>query len=167
MKAAASNAHHLNHILELYDACSGQKVNKDKSSIMFSKGVDQIVKNEVKQILNLSSEAMTEKYLGLPVHIGYSKMKAFQYIKDRIWHRIQGWREKLLSMAGKEILIKVVAQAIPTYAMSCFDLTKNFCDQVRLMICQYWWSNQDKNRMHWLHWDVMKQQKYAGGLGFR
>jgi hypothetical protein len=42
-----------------------------------------------------------------------------------------------LSMAGKEILIKSIAQAIPTYAMSCFNLTKSFCDQVRAMICRY------------------------------
>lgn len=48
----------------------------------------------------------------------------FTYLKDRIWKRIQGWKEKLLSRAGKDTLIKAVAQAIPSYAMSCLDLTK-------------------------------------------
>ena len=46
--------------------------------------------------------------------MGKSKTKAFEYLKDRVWQRIQGWKEKLLSKAGKEILIKAVAQAIPT-----------------------------------------------------
>jgi hypothetical protein len=59
-------------------------------------------------------------------------------------------KEKLLSMTGKEILIKSIAQAIPTYVMSCFDLTKNFCGQERAMICHYWLSNQDNDNMHWL-----------------
>jgi hypothetical protein len=94
-------------------------------------------------------------------------LKAFEYIKEKIWTRIQGWKEKLMSMAGKEILVKSIAQAIPTYAMSCFDLTKNFYDQVRAMICRYWWSNQDKDKMHWLAWDILKQSKREGGLGFR
>jgi hypothetical protein len=69
-------------------------------------------------------------------------------------------------MAGKEILIKAVAQAIPTYAMACFDLTIKFCDQVRAMISRYWWSQQDRDKMHWLPY-LMKQAKYAGGMGFR
>jgi hypothetical protein len=69
-------------------------------------------------------------------------------------------------MVGKKILIKSIAQAIPTFAMSCFDLTKNFCDQVRAMICHYCWSNQDKDKMHWLVWDILKQPKHEGGLGF-
>jgi hypothetical protein len=54
--------------------------------------------------------------------------------------RIKGWKEKMLSKAGKEILIKVVAQAIPIYAIACFDLTKCFCDELGTMICRYWWS---------------------------
>jgi hypothetical protein len=72
-----------------------------------------------------------------------------------------------MSMTGKEILIKAIAQAIPTYAMASFDLTKSFCDQVRTMISRYWWSYQDRNKMHWLPWDLLTQPKYDGGLGLR
>jgi hypothetical protein len=157
MSSNPSNAQHLQYVLELYEACSGQKINKDKSSVLFSKNVKMQERDQVKQILQLSSDAKTDRYLGLPIHIGRSKNKVFGYIKDKIWKRIQGWREKLLSMAGKEILIKAVAQAIPMYAMACFDLTKSFCDQVRSMICQYWWSQQDKDKMHWLNWSILKQ----------
>jgi hypothetical protein len=67
---------------------------------------------------------MNQRYLGLPVHLGASIRKEFEYIKEKIWRCIQGWKEKLLSRAGKEILIKAIAQAIPTYAMSVFDLMK-------------------------------------------
>ena len=66
--------------------------------------------------------------------IGKSRKKAFEYIKGKLWARIQGWQEKLLSKARKEILVKVVAQAIPTYAMSCFDLTKGLCDELSTII---------------------------------
>lgn len=105
----------------------------------------------MKQSLGINRDTLDEKYLGLPIHVERSRTKTFAYIKDRIWRRIQGWKEKLLSRTGKEILIKAVASAIPTYAMACFDLTKELCDQISKMICHYWWSNQDKeNKMHWL-----------------
>ena len=92
----------------------------------------------------------------------------FEYIKKKVWSRIQGWQEKLLSKAGKEILIKAVAQSIPTYAMSCFDLTKGLCDELSMINARYWWSQQDKtNKIHWLSWEQLTRSKKRGGLGFR
>jgi hypothetical protein len=70
------------------------------------------------------------------MYIGRSNSKAFGYIKDKIWKIIQGWKEKLLSRAGKENFIKAEAQAIPTFLMSCFYLTKGFCDELRAMIAK-------------------------------
>lgn len=109
-----------------------------------------------------------DKYLGLPVFVGQSKKNVFAYLKDRIWKRIQGWKEKFLPWAGKEILIKAVAQAIPTFAMGCFDLAKTLCDQLSTMICRYWWNQQEGNhKIHWLSWEKMILPKSKGGMGFR
>lgn len=111
---------------------------------------------------------MSEKYLGLPVHVGKSKTGSFAYLKDRIWKRMQGWNEKFLSWAGKEIMIKAVAQAIPTFAMGCFDISKTICDQISAMICKFWWNHQEgKHKIHWLSRDQLMKPKGEGGLGFR
>jgi len=37
LKANEENAAHLRHVLQIYETCSGQKINKEKSSIVFSK----------------------------------------------------------------------------------------------------------------------------------
>jgi hypothetical protein len=87
-------------------------------------------------------------------------------LKERIWQRIQGWKEKLLSRAGKEILIKAVAQAIRVFAMGCFDITKEMCNQISAMIVKYWWTNQDKEKCM-LSWEKLVKPKAEGGLGFR
>jgi hypothetical protein len=74
----------------------------------------------------------------------------------------------MLSWAGKEVLIQAVAQAIPTFVMGCFDITKKMCDQISTMIGRYWWSNQDKdNKIHWISWEKVTRSKLEGGLGFR
>jgi hypothetical protein len=134
IKATTSSVYSLQHILNLYEGVSGQMINKDKTSIMFSPNTPTHMRDQVLMALGTSQSANNEKYLGLPVYIGKSKKRMFEYIKQKIWARIQGWQEKLLSKAGKEIMIKAVAQAIPIYAMSCFDLTKGLCDEISAMI---------------------------------
>ncbi|WVZ75250.1 hypothetical protein U9M48_023324 [Paspalum notatum var. saurae] len=167
-RANGGDAQQLQSLLQVYEECSGQMINKDKSAVMFSPNTPTGEREEVMSALQIAKETTNERYLGLPVYVGKEKSKVFQFLKERIWQRIQGWKEKLLSRAGKEILIKAVAQAIPTYAMTCFDITKGVCEQISSMICKYWWSNQDKDRkMHWISWDTLTKSKNQGGLGFR
>ncbi|WVZ66997.1 hypothetical protein U9M48_016144 [Paspalum notatum var. saurae] len=65
----------------------------------------------------INEEARNERYLGLPITVGKSKKRTFEYIKNKIWARIRGWQEKLLWKAEKKILMKAVAQTIPAYAI--------------------------------------------------
>jgi hypothetical protein len=136
MKATDESAQHLQNILSLYEAGSGKIINVDKSSIVFSKNTRFRAKRRMMRKLGLKSEGRNEKYLWLPVYVGQSKMKVFEYLKDRVWSKIQGWKEKMLSKAGKEVLIKACAQAIPMFTMACFDITKSLCDQISSMVCR-------------------------------
>ena len=55
-----------------------------------------------------------EKYLGLPMLVGKLRVKAFKGIRDRVWNRLNSWIAKFLK---KEIHLKAVVQAIPTYSI--------------------------------------------------
>lgn len=162
-RANRGDAQNLQTILTLYEEFSGQMINKEKFAIMFSSNTGSEKRREVMQTLQINKQTMNERYLGLPVFVGRDKTKVFAYLKDRIWKRIQGWKEKMLSRAGKEILIKAVAQAIPTFAMACFDITKSIADQISSMIGKFRWNNQEKeNKMHWLSWEKLTKPKGEG-----
>jgi hypothetical protein len=149
VQAKGEDATKLRGILELYEQCSGQMINKSKSAVLFSPNTSEASRRVVKEVLEVERENLNEKYLGLPVHVGTSRTKIFSYLKDRVWKRIQGWKEKFLSWASKEILIKAITQAIRTFAMGCFDITKTLCDQISSMICRYWWNQQEgKQKIH-------------------
>ncbi|KAK1645023.1 hypothetical protein QYE76_062828 [Lolium multiflorum] len=168
LEATNESANTINSILQAYEAASGQVINRDKSSILFSKNTPRRLKNSIMQIMGLQSQNYGGKYLGLPTYIGRDRAKAFAYVMEKIWKRIIGWKERFLSKAAKEILIKAVAQAIPAYAMSCFDITKSLCDDISRMICRYWWSQMDdEHRAHWVSWQNMMKPKCEGGLGFK
>jgi hypothetical protein len=62
----------------------------------------------------IATEALGEKYLGLPIALGQSSTEAFEPIPTKIRGLVGGWSEKRLSGAAKEVLIKSVAQAIAT-----------------------------------------------------
>ncbi|GAV71756.1 hypothetical protein CFOL_v3_15245 [Cephalotus follicularis] len=59
----------------------------------------------------------------------------------RVWVKLQGLKEKLLSKAGSKVLIKVVAQAIPTYAMSVFQLPVSLYFEFNRIVSNFWWGN--------------------------
>uniref|UniRef100_A0A452ZV79 Reverse transcriptase domain-containing protein n=1 Tax=Aegilops tauschii subsp. strangulata TaxID=200361 RepID=A0A452ZV79_AEGTS len=149
IKANQQEAAALHEALKLYEESSGQCINVEKSAVMFSPNTSQLAKDAVKQAIEIHSENWNDRYLGLPVHVGRSRRKAFAYIKGNICGRVYGWQERLLAKESKEALVKTVAQAIPTHAMSCFDLTKTFCSEVNTLLGRFRWSQQDKqNTLH-------------------
>ena len=109
-----------------------------------------------------------EEYLGLLSLVGKNKRSTFNDIKEKLGRKLSGWKEKMLSKVGKEILIEAVAIAIPTYTMSCFKLPDTLCDEWTAMIRKFWWDQvKDENRIPWLSWDKMCEPKSNGGMGFK
>jgi hypothetical protein len=67
-----------------YEEQSGQMTNKDKSSAMFSEGMRGARKKSVLNALGIPRESHNKRYLRLPVHLGASKKKEFEYLKERV-----------------------------------------------------------------------------------
>ena len=95
-------------ILKLNAEASGQCINMDKSFVYFSSNTSLQHRNVIKALLGVSEVDRFESYLGLPTLVGQKKYHTFSFIKDRVWKKLQGWKGKMLSRAGKEILIKAV-----------------------------------------------------------
>ena len=92
------------------------------------------MQNTIKTVVGVPVVQQYEKYLGLPSFIGRRKKESFDNIKQKVWKKLQGWEVKLLSQVGREILIKVVAQALPTYMMSCFKLPIGLCQDIEALV---------------------------------
>nr|XP_027090307.1 uncharacterized protein LOC113711341 [Coffea arabica] len=129
-RAKVGEAVQLMKVLEEYGRASGQLINKEKSSIFISKNVKGRRKEEVLKELEGMREVHQSKYLGLPMVIGRSKRQVFEFIRQKAVKRLGGWKEKLLSQAGKETLLKSVILALPAYVMSCCRLPKALCQNV-------------------------------------
>ncbi|MCH83709.1 reverse transcriptase-like protein [Trifolium medium] len=137
-----ANQHEVESIMEIlstYRKASGHMVNMDKSEVSFSRNM-----------LNEEKEMICNR------------------MGDRVWKKLKGWKEKCLSQAGKEILIKSIVQAISNYIMSCYKLPDGCCKEVEYMAARFWWgSNDDARKLHWMSWDRLAKAKNRGGMGFR
>ena len=138
-RASLEECDSLQRIFQVYEAASGQQLNRTKTSLFFNSNTDTSVKEEIKNRFGAQVIKNHEKYLGLPLMVGRNKRNSFNSIKEKLAKKLSGWKEKLLSKVRKEILIKVVAQAIPTYTMSCFKLPDSLCDELTSLIRNFWW----------------------------
>ena len=109
-----------------------------------------------------------EQYLGLPMIAGKSKTYTFKGVREKISKKVTGWKEKFISKAGREILIKTVAQAVPMYTMSIFKIPKQICEDINSILARYWWGQlKNENKVHWMSWSRLCKSKKMGGMGFR
>lgn len=156
------------YLLEIYEKASGKMVNKDKTTIFFSRNTPTKVQKIILSIVGVKASRSFEKYLGLLAMIGRSKVAAFHSLIDRTWHRITNWKTKWLSAAGKEVLLKAVLQAIPTYSMGIFLLSISISKRLNQLMRKFQQSfNEDHSKTHWLKWEKLTKGKDQGGPGLR
>ncbi|MCI14198.1 RNA-directed DNA polymerase (Reverse transcriptase), partial [Trifolium medium] len=155
-------------ILRTYEEATGQEINLTKSEVFFSRNLSTAAKEDLSRIMGVRHVLGTGNYLGLPSMVGRKKKDIFAYIKDRVWKRINSWRGRALSKAGKEIMIKSVLQAIPSYVMSVYLLPETTIKEIERMMNSFWWGGGAHNQgIRWLAWDRMAYPKALGGMGFR
>lgn len=152
-----SNATSIQGTLDLYCDNSCQL-------IFFSLNTRVEIRENVCSKLNIMSEALSintfpSRYL--------PKWQLHSSI-ERVVARIPCWNEKTLSISGKEVLLKAIVHAIPTYVMSVFKIPKNICKEICNAIARFWWGGtQEKKKLHWKAWWKMCIPKKEGRMGFR
>lgn len=124
-------------LLEIYKNAPGQLLDKGKTTIFFSFNTPEEVRTTITNIAGIKTHGGLEKYLGLPILIGQNKSRHFQILMDKIWSKMSDWKIKFLSKVRKEILLKAVLQAIPTYIMSMFLLPKVILSQLNCLFQKF------------------------------
>lgn len=101
-------------------------------------------------IVAISKYSSQEKYLGLPSSMAKSRYQSFSDLYGKVWERVNIWENSYLSQGGKEVLLKVVIQAIPTYPLSVFQLPRKICKVIEATMTIFWWGHKTNDwRIHW------------------
>lgn len=74
----------IQELLQKYELASGQKINTNKTKIVFSRNVSRPCRNDICSMWSRGHNKQYEKYLGLSPIISRSKMGAFKDIKAKL-----------------------------------------------------------------------------------
>ncbi|KAI3447058.1 hypothetical protein Pfo_003723 [Paulownia fortunei] len=130
-----------------YALASGQEISLLMSTMVFSKNTPLEIRYLLPQILYVRIANKHDKYLGLPSIVGFLRERS----SHQFWSRLHGWNSKLLSQGGREVLIKVVLNVIPSYANSGLPTFGGVLTIDR--------------KVHWVVWNKLCTQKEVGGMG--
>ena len=168
LKAEVENCRNLINVINEYCVASGQRVNMTKSSVFFGANVPDALSVQLCDILGMEMTGDPGVYLGVPAIWGRSKKCGLAYVKGRLMGKLNGWKKSSLSQAGREVLIKAVAQAIPAYPMNLFKFPSSLCKEMDAMVTKFWWGQmKGENRIHWVSREMLGRAKQDGGLGLR
>lgn len=137
----------------LYETAPGQKINFEKSAVVFGPGVRVDVKAELRELLGVTVVSFHEKYLGLPTVSGKNKKEMYKKLLERLDLHLSNWNNNFLSKAGKMVLVKAVTQSILNYTMSVFQLPKGVLKVFQSKVAKFWWGKEGGKRgIHWCKW---------------
>lgn len=155
--------------LDRFRSWSRQQINFSKSSIHFNNNVHGVMRRSICHKLGMKECDHKGTYLGLPFCTGTSVSSPFKPLIDKLKRKLGGWKTKVLSQAGRCVLIKSVAQFILVYTMQTFFLPKAICAKLDGFMRDFWWGFKegDQKNLYLTAWKNIYSPKQAGGLGFR
>ncbi|GAA0166457.1 hypothetical protein LIER_21606 [Lithospermum erythrorhizon] len=133
-------------ILREYETTSGQKVNVEKCSVSFLSQTPHPMRRTILGVLGTREVSDQGKYLGLPLQVGRTKKEVFRYIKTKVEATVGGWKGKLSSQVGKEVMVKSVTSMIPNFVMNCFKLPMGIIDDLNRKMAKFFWGNGDGDK---------------------
>jgi hypothetical protein len=153
-------------ILDNYEKSTCELVNLGK--MLYGNNCVDEVQKSIQGVLKYETKCFEEKYLGLPVPEGRMKNGKLHPFKENFVKRASDYSEKYMSSGAKEVLVKAILQALPTYAMGVFRFPDSIVDDFNQIIRNFWWGDEhNRRRMHWMSWDKVTRPKSYGGMGFR
>lgn len=168
VKATEVEADNMKRILNIYESISGQQINFGKSTVVFSPNTKVEDRTKFCDKLGVTEIDKPGNYLGMPMVISRNRVATFSFLLDRVDQKLQEWGNKILSKAGKVLLLKTSAQTVPNFWMSLMLIPLKVCDGIQKKINAFWWGKNNSNGgIRWLSWDKLCQVKEAGGLGFK
>lgn len=105
---------------------SGQRIIMSKSDLCCSPNTSKEDQEALASDFQVNLVDTPSKYLGVNFKLRGGRVADFQFLAEKLISKLQGWKAKLLSQAGRTTLLSSVMQSL--YTFSCFKVPETICD---------------------------------------
>lgn len=149
-------------VLETFAEISGLRVNPTKSSVFLSANADLRV---VLDVLAIEKGLFSTRYLGVPLFTSMLTKKLCEPLVDKIKTKLESWKLRHLSMAGRVELIVSTLSSYHLYWTAVFTLPTGTISEIERLCCSFRWGDtEDKKHIHIVAWEDICKPKDEGGL---
>ncbi|GJR54181.1 hypothetical protein Tco_1404702 [Tanacetum coccineum] len=153
--------------LDEFKLTSGLVPSIPKSTAFFC-NVPNHVKISILNIMPFAEGNLPVKYLGVPLISSRLLNKDCKVLVEKAKNRIEDWKNKSLSFAGRLQLCKSVISSLHVYWASVLIIPKGIIYDIQSLIRGFLWCNGEYKRgKAKVAWDDICLPKSEGGLGLR
>ncbi|GLT46247.1 hypothetical protein SLA2020_200180 [Shorea laevis] len=129
-KATKENCLFLKAVLDFFSGRAGLNINPLKSFIFFSKNVPSSLRGEICSIMGFMQKDTIGKYLGIPISPKRPCKQDFSFILEKVRAKLEGWKARYFSLAGRITLINSVMASIPLFYMQSIMLPSSILSEL-------------------------------------
>ncbi|KAL4366199.1 hypothetical protein GQ457_05G012670 [Hibiscus cannabinus] len=165
LEAKEEYIQNMKRILRIFELASGLSLNLKKTKL-YGVNVNENLLKSWADAIKCGVDSFLTYYLGLPLGHSRNSSALWESVVIKVRKRLEGWKGKLLSFAGRLILIKSVLCSLPVFYMSVFQMPASGTSKINKLVANFLWGNSRGRNIHWVKWDNVVKPKKVGGLGF-
>ncbi|WOL02704.1 hypothetical protein Cni_G11423 [Canna indica] len=153
-------------LMKCFEITSGLKINLAKTEVVSLRG-DRGAADQAAQLIGCHSSVLPLSYLGLPLRAGRPIRADWLRMIGKLDARLSSWQGKLLSRAGRLVLINSTISSLVAYLWSVFKVPGWVVNMIDKKRRKFFWSGTDATSSGrcLVRWDSITRPLEAGGLG--
>ncbi|WOL10307.1 hypothetical protein Cni_G19062 [Canna indica] len=153
--------------LQLYCKITGQKVNVEKSELLFPSKMDKGIKQKICSLFGIKEGKFPMHYLGAYLSLEMLNESYQNKMVERITRRMDLWAGRLISQAGKSVLLNSIVCSFPVYSMMVASIKEKIVKEITKVSREFFWGSEGKKKANLIKWKTVSANKGLGGLGIR
>ncbi|XP_051145949.1 uncharacterized protein LOC127261695 [Andrographis paniculata] len=158
----------LTDFLLTYARTTGQKVNCQKSQLVFSRRCPEGIQRQLQAVTGFGTAGLPLMYLGAPLYVGNRRNILYEELLGKLHRYLQRWDCSVLSHGGRLQLIRSTLFSLPLYLLQVLHPPQAVLHSVEQLFARFFWgSYHGHRRRHWISWADAARPQEEGGLGVR